>query len=327
MSDQFEDDGYDRMEGRRARARRSRSSRAPAAILLLFACAMAAVVFRQNFGGLVTLYQVGSTQSSAPVTQASASDTVMQPVEELRQTGEGPSGFAATGDGQARCHPAANRVRAGRAKAALATGCRSFRSRQRSLRIQRIGIVFRVQRTGTSRGGSRHCSEKETDTGSSTNTALALKMARQSSSRSSASPPTCLQSQIKPSLAEMTARGRLLHFAFERGREDDVAYVRNLETMHETPPDIGQASTNRRMRLLPCDFGQSFRERCFHSDPRIESQGIVDQRWGDFLHAKSHDVDVGAEMDERDFRLPCGRRCRRGRRAIASQTISAFDFG
>ena len=74
--------------------------------------------------------------------------------------------------------------------------------------------------------------------------------------------------------------------------------------MHETPPDIGEASTNRRMRLLSCDFGQSFRECSFHSDPRIKSEGVVDQGRGDFLHAKSHDVDVGAEMDERDFRLP-----------------------
>src|ERR1700741_4530139 len=57
---------------------------------------------------------------------------------------------------------------------------------------------------------------------------------------------------------------------FERGCVDDVAYVRNLETMHETPPDVGQASTNRRMRLLSCDFGQSFCECCFHSDPRLE---------------------------------------------------------
>ena len=91
---------------------------------------------------------------------------------------------------------------------------------------------------------------------------------------------------------------------FERGCVDDVAYVRNLETMHETPPDVGQASTNRRVRLLSCDFGQSFRECCFHSDPRIESEGVVDQGRGDFLHTKSHDVDKGTEMDERDFRLP-----------------------
>src|SRR5260221_2180376 len=90
---------------------------------------------------------------------------------------------------------------------------------------------------------------------------------------------------------------------FERGCVDDVAYVRNLKTMHETPPDVGQASTNRRMRLLSCDFGQSFRECCFHSDPRIESEGVVDQGRGDFLHTKSHDVDMGAEIDERDFRL------------------------
>nr|WP_246208347.1 hypothetical protein [Bradyrhizobium rifense] len=73
--------------------------------------------------------------------------------------------------------------------------------------------------------------------------------------------------------------------------------------MHETPSDVGQASTNRRMRLLSCDFGQRFRERRFHSDPRIESEGVVDQGRGDFLHTKSHDVDVCAEMDERDFRL------------------------
>jgi Tfp pilus assembly protein FimV len=73
------------MEGRRARSRRLRSSRASAAILLLLACGMAAVVLRQNFGGLVSLYQVGSTQSSVPVTQAPASDAMNQPVEELRQ--------------------------------------------------------------------------------------------------------------------------------------------------------------------------------------------------------------------------------------------------
>jgi Tfp pilus assembly protein FimV len=85
MSDRYDDDGFDEMEGRRARSRRSRSSRAPAAILLLLACGMAAVVLRQNFGGLVTLYQVGSTQSSTPVTQAPASDSMTQPVEELRQ--------------------------------------------------------------------------------------------------------------------------------------------------------------------------------------------------------------------------------------------------
>jgi Tfp pilus assembly protein FimV len=73
------------MEGRRARPRRPRSSRAPAAILLLLACGIAAVVLRQNFGGLVSLYQVGSTQSSVPLAQAPASDAMNQPMEELRQ--------------------------------------------------------------------------------------------------------------------------------------------------------------------------------------------------------------------------------------------------
>jgi hypothetical protein len=103
---------------------------------------------------------------------------------------------------------------------------------------------------------------------------------------------------------------------------NDVAYVRYLKSMHETSPDVGQASSNRRMRFLSCDFGQSFRECCFHSDPRIESKGVVDQGRGDFLQAKSHDVDMGAEMDERDFRLPAIGDVGEAWSAITSQTIS-----
>jgi hypothetical protein len=80
---------FDERRPRRVRPARSGTGRTLAVVLLLVACATAAVVLRQTFGGFPSLYQdvlvppSAAMQSSAPLRQIS--DLTAQPGDDVRQ--------------------------------------------------------------------------------------------------------------------------------------------------------------------------------------------------------------------------------------------------
>ena len=58
---------------------------------------------------------------------------------------------------------------------------------------------------------------------------------------------------------------------------DQIAHVRNVETMYVATPDIGDASAHSRMGFLSRNFSQRFGKRRFKSETGVKRERVIDE--------------------------------------------------